>query len=432
MTENILSKAETITAKKERDYMFDTFRGILMLSIPLSHFTKASSNWYAALWYGAGFTHDSLSGFVYITINVFVMQAFMFLSGYFSKNPDKARATAFRGVLWPYIVFTTITMIASWGFDAPIGRYFSYLTPSFALWFLLALFLYRYFLKDIIKFRWALPMSIVMMLAAGLLPFGQFMALGRVFSYFPFFLIGYYCSRETLDKVRTLKKHPALIVLLGAALAFMSVWLMKTGPRLGWFLLKTDCSHFGMPWYEDSLYRLLVFALACGWITFMVNILPSNKNFLCYIGTNTMPIYLFHLGLRHVITQKGVYIGCIATLFVAWFSGISLLHRKHQNWIISTVLTLLSIAGIIALCMSGALDPLCFGCPQNLFLFYILVFGSALLAGVSFAAPFWVKLYDILTEGFSHVPFMVRWLEGTTKNRDDANDKNADNDTPKA
>ena len=42
-------KAETITTKKERDYMFDTFRGILMLLIPISHFTKASGNWYAVM-----------------------------------------------------------------------------------------------------------------------------------------------------------------------------------------------------------------------------------------------------------------------------------------------------------------------------------------------------------------------------------------------
>ena len=70
---------------KERDYMFDTFRGILMLSIPVSHFTKASANWYQAL-YEPGFAHVSFCGFMYITINVFVMQAFMFLSGYFSKT----------------------------------------------------------------------------------------------------------------------------------------------------------------------------------------------------------------------------------------------------------------------------------------------------------------------------------------------------------
>ena len=414
---------ETITTKKERDYMFDTFRGILMLSIPISHFTKASSNWYAELWYGSNFTHNSLSGFVYITINVFVMQAFMFLSGYFSKKPERARETSFRGVLWPYMVFTTITLIAAWGFGAPIGHYFSYLTPSFALWFLLALFMYRFFLLDIIKFKWALPMSIVMMLAAGQIPFGQFLALGRVFSYFPFFLLGFYCSKESLDKVRSLNK--GIVYLLGAVLVFMSIWLLKTGPKLGWFLLKTNSAHFGMPWYQDSLYRLLVFALACGWITFMVNILSSKKNFLCYVGTNTMPIYLFHLGLRQVITQKGLYIGCIGVLFVAWFAGISLLHRKHKNWIVSTILTVLSIAGIAVLCTSGVLDPLCYKCPENIVLFYILVFGSALLAGISFCSPFWVKLYDILTEGFLYTPHMVQWLQGkkdkdTTGNGNDS------------
>ena len=411
------AKAETITTKKERDYMFDTFRGILMLSIPISHFTKASANWYASLYAGAGFAHTSPSGFVYITINVFVMQAFMFLSGYFSKKPERARETAFRGVLWPYLVFTTITMIAAWGFNAPIGHYFSYLTPSFALWFLVALFLYRYFLVDIIKFKWALPMSIFMMLAAGVLPFGQFMALGRVFSYFPFFMIGYYCSKETLDKVRTLKKKPALVALLGAALVFMSIWLMYHGPKLGWFLLKTDCSHFGMPWYTDSLYRLLVFALACGWIVFMVNILPSKQNFLCYIGTNTMPIYLFHLGLRHVITQKGIYAGCIGALIVAWFAVISLLHNKHKSWPVSITITVLSIAGVFALCLSGVMEPMYGGCPENLVLFYVLVWGSALLTGISLAAPFWVKLYDLLTEGPLRVPFITSWLEGSLQKK---------------
>jgi fucose 4-O-acetylase-like acetyltransferase len=82
--------AETITTKKQRDYMFDTFRGILMLSIPISHFTKASGNWYADMWGGAGWSQVHPTGFVYITINVFVMQAFMFLSGYFSKKPERA------------------------------------------------------------------------------------------------------------------------------------------------------------------------------------------------------------------------------------------------------------------------------------------------------------------------------------------------------
>ncbi len=403
---------------KERDYMFDTFRGILMLSIPISHFTKASANWYQAL-YEPGFAHVSFCGFMYITINVFVMQAFMFLSGYFSKKPDRARETAFRGVLWPYLVFTTITMLFGYGFKVGIGTWFSYLTPPFALWFLFALFLYRFFLRDIVKFRWALPMSIVMMLIVGALPFNDYLALGRVFSYFPFFLIGYYCSKETLDKIRTLKKHPVILVLLAAVLVGASILLVFKGPWLSWFLLKDSASALNMTLWGDALMRLVVFLLACGWITLMVNILPSTKNFLCYVGTNTMPIYIFHLGIRHIIKIQGLYLGVIASLIVAWFSLISLLHRKHGNWAVSTVLTVLSIAGAAVLWNCGILDPLVGLCPKNLAVFYPLVYGSALLTGISLCAPFWVKLYDILTEGFLRIPFSVDWLQNFGKPKED-------------
>ena len=403
---------------KERDYMFDTFRGILMLSIPVSHFTKASANWYQAL-YEPGFAHVSFCGFMYITINVFVMQAFMFLSGYFSKKPDRARETAFRGVLWPYLVFTTITMLFGYGFKVGIGTWFSYLTPPFALWFLFALFLYRFFLRDIIKFRWALPMSLVMMLIVGMLPFGDYLALGRLFSYFPFFLIGYYCSKETLDRIRTLKKHPVIIVLLAAVLVGASILLVFKGPWLSWFLLKDYAGNVGMDFLGDVLMRLVVFLLACGWITLMVTILPSTKNFLCYVGTNTMPIYIFHLGVRHIIKIQGLYLGVIASLIIAWFSAISLLHRKHGKWAISITLTVLSIAGAVVLWNCGILDPLVGKCPRNLAIFYPLVYGSALLTGISLCAPFWVKLYDILTEGFLRVPFSVEWLQNFGKPKED-------------
>ena len=406
---------------KERDYMFDTFRGILMLSIPVSHFTKASANWYQAL-YEPGFAHLSFCGFMYITINVFVMQAFMFLSGYFSEKPDRARETSFRGVLWPYLVFTTITMIAGYGFDVGIGTWFSYLTPPFALWFLFALFIYRFTLKDVIKFEWALPMSIIMMFAAGALPFGEYLAFGRMFSYYPFFLIGYYCSKETLDKVRTLKNHPVVLALLAAVLVGVSIWLVFYGPRLSWFLLKDSAAALKVPLWEDFICRGLVFCLACGWIVLMVNILPSTKNFLCYVGTNTMPIYIFHLGLRHIIKIKGLYLGAIGALIVAWFALISLVHKKHNNWAISVTVTVLSIAGVILLWNCGILDPLVGKCPKNLVVFFPMVYGSALLTGISLCAPFWVKLYDILTEGFPRIPAMVNWLQNFGKPKEDPED----------
>ena len=272
-------------------------------------------------------------------------------------------------------------------------------------------------------------MSIIMMFLAGMMPFGEYLALGRMFSYYPFFLIGYYCSKETLDKVRTLKKHPVIIVLLAAVLVAVSIWLVFYGPRLSWFLLKDNAAALGVPLLEDFLCRALVFALACGWIVLMVNILPSTRNFLCYVGTNTMPIYIFHLGLRHIIKIKGLYLGAVSALIVAWFALISLFHKKHNNWTISVIITVLSIAGAILLWNCGVLDPLVGKCPKNLAVFFPMVYGSALLTGISLCAPFWVKLYDILTEGFPKIPAMVNWLQNFGKPKEDPEDPegNAEN-----
>ena len=46
---------------KQRDYVFDTFRGLCMWCIPISHFTRMAGH----------FSHDSVSGVIYITINIF-------------------------------------------------------------------------------------------------------------------------------------------------------------------------------------------------------------------------------------------------------------------------------------------------------------------------------------------------------------------------
>ena len=93
---------------KQRDYVFDTFRGLCMWCIPISHFTRMAGH----------FSHDSVSGVIYITINIFVMQAFMFLSGYFSKKPEKSRQIAFKIFLWPYILSIFFLL---WGENPAVG-----------------------------------------------------------------------------------------------------------------------------------------------------------------------------------------------------------------------------------------------------------------------------------------------------------------------
>ena len=282
---------------KQRDYMFDTFRGFCMWLIPISHFVRMSG----------GFQLDSFGGVVYIIINTFVMQAFVFLSGYFSKKPDRANQTAFKTFLWPLWLATPFFFIVRY---IVYGRaHFYWTTPPFALWFLFALFFYRFFLRNYIKIPHIFAISFIIYLVAGQIPaFAETFALGRCVSYFPFFLIGYYCTKDHLEIVRTLTKIQCY--MLGAALLGISIFL---GYEIKWsdkfYLLRDPGNYFGMTWYSDIIGRLVIFFLACIWIIFILNILPKNNNFVSYVGRNTMPVYILHLVLRQAIVKYDITFG---------------------------------------------------------------------------------------------------------------------------
>ena len=288
--------------------MFDTFRGLLMWTIPISHFTRVAGH----------FSQASLSGVIYITINVFVMQAFVFLSGYFSKKPDRSKETSFHTFMWPYLLgipfFYCVRYIiwghANWNLD----------TPPFALWYLWALFFYRYFTKEWMKIPYILELSILVYLFAGQVPFfSDKFGLGRVVSYFPFFVMAVYCTRDQLKKLQCLKKWRCW--LLGAALMGASCILAFCVPQLpvGFYLLKSPACELGITWYWDIIGRAIILALAWGWIILMVNILPTKMNYVAYAAMNTMPVYIFHLIVRYLVKKHTIFFGVLPENWVVYY-----------------------------------------------------------------------------------------------------------------
>lgn len=331
-------------ATKERDYIFDTFRGLCMWCIPISHFTRMAGD----------FSHDSISGVIYITINVFVMQSFMFLSGYFSKNPEKSRRVAFKVFLWPYILsifFFYGVRLVLWG-DATL--YFD--RPPFAMWFMLALFIYKLFQKNYVKIPYFFGISFVMYLVAGCIPFlTETMSLGRIVSYFPFFFLGYYCSSDHIKKIKCLRLWQS--ILLGAVLAGISIYLAYglTEIPVEWYLLRRPGAEIGVLWWQDILMRLLLVVLGAAWIIFMFNILPGKDNYVAYVGRNTMPVYIFHLVIRQILKKHGITMGLFA--------------------------------------IPPATSPL----------YYILIFGLASLCVVAFSSKPVSRFYDFAVDGLYNI-----------------------------
>ena len=78
----------------KRSCLFDNIKVILMFSVVIAHFMRVSGF----------FRTDSLAGFVYIVSFGFIMQGFLFVSGYFSKNVDKI-VQEFFYCIWNKICF---------------------------------------------------------------------------------------------------------------------------------------------------------------------------------------------------------------------------------------------------------------------------------------------------------------------------------------
>lgn len=238
--------------KKERNYTFDNFRGLLIWCIPISHFTRV----------GGDFSQASLSGIVYITINVFVMEAFVFLSGYFSKKPDRARETAYKTFLLPYLIWSLVFFVFRYTYLG--SAHLNFLHPSFALWFLWSLFFYRVLLKDLIKIKYILPITLLLYLLAGqIYIFNVFMALGRTISYLPFFMLGYYCNADHIQRIQNLKKYQSALLGLIMTLASIILAFWVKVP-VEFYLLKVPASALGISWYSDIISRAVIILLAAG------------------------------------------------------------------------------------------------------------------------------------------------------------------------
>ena len=116
------------------------------------------------------------------------MPAFVFVSGYLSKNVDKARQTAFTTFFLPFLLFNIlwngIAAIVTWDLDK-----FSFITPGWALWYLMSMFLWKISLKDLVRIKYIVPISFIVGLGAGI--FGEFngiLSLSRTLVFFPFFV----------------------------------------------------------------------------------------------------------------------------------------------------------------------------------------------------------------------------------------------------
>lgn len=111
------------------------------------------------------------------------MPAFLFISGYFSKKVEKGYDKAIERYLLPYVF--VVLFCASIKFILYGKTSFNLLQPSFASWYLLTLFFYKIYLKNLSKIRYLFLISIVVsILIACVNQKLSYLTIGRTLSFF--------------------------------------------------------------------------------------------------------------------------------------------------------------------------------------------------------------------------------------------------------
>lgn len=234
---------------------------------------------------------------IIIWIYSFHMPAFVFISGYLSKNVEKRRDKAFAELFIPFMIFQVLFGLTNVLLSGSSKVFTNLLHPEWAIWYLLALFIWRYTLPDVIKIRGAIWIAVIVSVLTGYLPkVSNAFAAQRTFGYFCFFLFGYYCKKETIEKIRYIKPWIAVAGLI-TQLVFYIV-IMRTG-RLNFSKWWNIFSHQAVydqvaPWRMGIEYIIALLVGGINTVLLIASVPQSSNNVSKALGNNTLTIYLSH------------------------------------------------------------------------------------------------------------------------------------------
>ena len=128
----------TLSPGQPRDHLFDNIKALMLFLVPLGHTLD--------VFIADGNVEEILMKYIYL----FHMPIFAFVTGYFTKNLDKARENAVKKCLIPYLVFQGLYILMAVAmlrlglaqFNAGTFNA-SILLPSSAFYYLLAVFFWK-------------------------------------------------------------------------------------------------------------------------------------------------------------------------------------------------------------------------------------------------------------------------------------------------
>ncbi|WP_079025093.1 acyltransferase family protein [Streptomyces leeuwenhoekii] len=233
---------------------------------------------------------------LYRVVYTFHMPAFIIISGYFSRGFDMSPRRVKRlvtGVAVPYVVFEIAYSLHKRVVDHDPQHDISLLDPTYLLWFLCALFVWRLTTPLWKTVRRPLPIALAIALLASMTPsIGNDLNMQRVLQFLPCFVLGLMMRPEHFQLVRrrSVRIWSVPVAAAAVAVAWWSVPRMDTA----WFYRNTTAQSIGAPWWTGPVVTLALFGCSLVLTACFFAWVPGRRMWFTALGAGTIYGYLLH------------------------------------------------------------------------------------------------------------------------------------------
>ena len=276
-------------------------------------------------------TSDSNNALVlYLFIYAFHMPAFAIISGYFSKaSPPTTRRMkkVLTDILLPYVIMETIWTFVQFLVEGK--QEFNPTNPSWTLWFLLALGIFRLVLPYLVLVRmpllWAALLSVMVGYFSNV---DSTFSLSRAIGILPFFVLGWQARQWGIVE-RFLALGRGIWVVRGIAVALFVAWLVVVIAGIEqwraidlryWFFYEDSYKGLGETEWWAGFVRLGLILLAVVLSAAFLSLIPRSTTWITGFGQATMYVYLLHSFILYPLRETGILKGEHASAI--WLVGM--------------------------------------------------------------------------------------------------------------
>ncbi|GAT72847.1 acyltransferase family protein [Microbacterium hydrocarbonoxydans] len=277
----------------------------------------------------------------YLALYAFHMPAFAIISGYFSKSssPTKTQmARVITDILLPYVIFEILWTLTKWLVEGQANPNIT--KPSWTLWFLLALGIFRLVLPYLALLRWPLLWTVAISIGAGYLPnVDSTFSLSRTLGLLPFFTLGWWLrEHDIVARLRLLDFRPWWLRVIAVAVLGAAGWaawnwleLWKAIDLRHWLFYEDSYADLGgEEWWAGGV-RIALMLLAVVLAAAFFALIPRGTHWWTVFGQYTMYVFLLHSFVLYPFRETGI------------------LRDAEPTWIWLPLVTVLSVVVALAL-----------------------------------------------------------------------------------